>query len=33
MIVILKDVKDYTDRMWFLGSSFLAVINQDKNVT
>lgn len=22
MIVILKDVNDYTDRMWFLGSSF-----------
>ena len=23
MIVILKDVNDYTDRMWFLGSSFI----------
>ena len=29
-IVTLKDVKD--DRAWFLGSSSLGIINQDKNV-
>ena len=32
-IVILKDVKEYTDHMWFLGSSSLVIINQDKNIT
>ena len=31
-VVILKYVKDYPDHMWFLGSSFLVIINQDKNV-
>ena len=31
MIVTLKDLKD--DRMWFLGSSSLVIINHDKNIT
>ena len=31
-VVILKYVKDYPDCVQLLGSSFLVIINQDKNI-
>ena len=31
-VVILKYVKDYPDCVRLLGSSFLVIINQDKNI-